>query len=112
MVNSSSLWVAFSPQALAILNDELVRAASCDFADRLKREGGAELAGKIDLAFQLALARSPTGKELAAAGEFIDKQFQARRSRDADAPEETIRRLALADFCQVVFGLNEFIYID
>jgi hypothetical protein len=101
-----------APQALAILNGQFVRTVSSDFADRLASEGGAELADRIDLAFQLALSRSPSHEELAAACEFVEKQSQERRGRDADAPDDTIRRQALADFCQVVFGLNEFIYVD
>ena len=40
----------------------------------------------------------------------------ATRYREAGLPEalrkNPIRRLALADFCQVLFGLNEFIYIE
>jgi hypothetical protein len=101
-----------APQALALLNDPFVRARSFDFADRLLKADAADPKRWIDLAFQLALSRSPSSGERNAAIEFIATQFQQRRIRDPQPSDDVIRRQALADFCQVVFGMNEFVYVD
>jgi hypothetical protein len=101
-----------APQALALLNDEFVRTVSFDFADRLLEEGGDDPARQVDLAFELALARGPRDEEVAAALEFVATQAHERRKRDPGGSDEAAGRAALADLCQVLYGLNEFIYID
>ena len=101
-----------APQALALLNDRFVRAVARDFADRLLSEEDGGPAEWIDRGFQLALARSPSDTERAAAEEFFELQRSRRAERDPDADAAAVTRRALADFCQVLFGLNEFIYID
>jgi hypothetical protein len=99
------------PQALALLNDGFVRQLSFDFADRLLASGGDDGLCVND-AFQIALGREPTESEQAASIEFIASQVTRRTERDPDASPEDIRRAALADYCQAVFSLNEFIYVD
>ncbi|QDU18442.1 PSD1 and planctomycete cytochrome C domain-containing protein [Urbifossiella limnaea] len=89
------------PQALAVLNDPFVRARAADFADRLMRD-----ADPVGRAYRLAFARPPTTAEREAGVAFL-----ARRERDR-AGRGDPKRDALADYCQVLFGLNEFIYVD
>lgn len=101
-----------APQALALLNDPFVRRRSLDFADRLLKDAGPEPEKWIDDAFRLALARTPAEEERSAAALFLRRQEEERQERAAQADPEEIRRLALADFCQAVFGLNEFLYVD
>jgi len=101
-----------APQALALLNDQFVRTASLDFADRLLKEAGGEPAGWIDRAFLLALARAPSQIERSAALAFLDVQTSERQTRESQKPAEEIRRRALADLCQALFSLNEFLYVD
>ena len=99
-----------APQALALLNDPFVRLRAEELAKRLQASAGAEVDAQIRAAFQLCLGRAPASEELAAARTFIESQTAARAQRDAksaDAPQ-----LALTDFCQSLFGLNEFIYVD
>jgi hypothetical protein len=101
-----------APQALALLNDQFVRTAALDFADRLIKENGAEPAPCIDRGFQLALGRAPSASEEAAALSFLELQTRERQQRDSQTSAEEVRRRALADLCQTLFSLNEFIYID
>ncbi len=54
----------------------------------------------------LVTGRAPNGDERQQSLAFIDAQ---EKSYEADK-KENARALALADFCQVVFGLNEFAY--
>ncbi len=101
-----------APQALALMNDPLVRTAAHEFAALLIQQGGAETAGRVRLAYQRALGRLPDAEELKRAETFIATQLAERRQRDPKHPEDQLQKLALADFCQVLFSLNEFLYID
>jgi hypothetical protein len=56
----------------------------------------------------LALSREPNADELRVAQEFIESARKLRREEG----EAQVDTAALADFCQLLFGLNEFIYID
>jgi hypothetical protein len=69
-----------APQALALLNDPFIRDCARAFAAR---------AGSPRKAFEMALGRPPTPRELEAAS-----------------------ALDLVDFCHVLFTLNEFSYVD
>ncbi|MEQ1862961.1 MAG: PSD1 and planctomycete cytochrome C domain-containing protein [Chthoniobacteraceae bacterium] len=75
-----------APQALLLMNSPQVRA----WAEAL-----AQRAGNPERAYQLALGRAPSADEAAAAAKFI----------------ATGGTSALADLCQVLFGLNEFAYL-
>ena len=101
-----------APQALALLNDQFVRKVSFEFADRLLKEGRNDPTQWIERGFELALARSPSEAERSASRAFVERQQQERQKRAPQAPAEEIRRQALADLCQAIFSLNEFVYID
>jgi hypothetical protein len=101
-----------APQALALLNDPFVRLRAEELAQRLPASAGSDVDAQIRAAFQLCLARAPAHGELADGRAFISAQIAARSQRDAKQPPEAMHRLALTDFCQSLFGLNEFIYID
>ena len=98
-----------APQALALLNDPFVRSRAADFADRLREAAGPSPSAQVELGFRLALGRPPSDTERAAAIGFLDEQTRRRSTSPArgDAPS-----MALADFCQALFGLNEFLYVD
>ena len=81
-----------------LLNDGFVRNQAHRFADRLVRERPNDARGQVKRAYWLALSRTPTDKELAAALVFLAAQ-QEKKSR-------------LANFCQVLLTLNEFVYVD
>jgi hypothetical protein len=111
-----------APQALALLNGSFVRARAVEFAARLI--GAVEDDAveddvvedddqqAVDLAFRLALCRRPSETELSASLEFVRSQSQRRAQRGKKSEPAKAREAALADFCQSLFGLNEFIYID
>jgi hypothetical protein len=99
-----------APQALALLNDKFIRNRALDFARRVNREAGADPGAQLHLAWQLALGRAPSATELSHAESFLDTQARQRGERDPTA--EKARELALADVCQVIFAMNEFLYVD
>ena len=85
-------------QALFFMNDEFVRSRSEDFARRVMKSES-----PIQDAFLLALGRLPSDREDEEAAKFILDQ-QLLRAGD--------KKEAWTDFCQLLFGLNEFSYID
>jgi hypothetical protein len=101
-----------APQALVLLNDQFVRNVSREFADRLLREAGGEPAKRIERAYELSLSRAPSEQERTAALAFVDRQAEERKRRAEGSPAEAIQRESLADLCQVLFSLNEFLYVD
>jgi cytochrome c553 len=101
-----------APQALALLNDPFLRTRAGDFANRLRKEAGGDPAAVIDRAYHLAFGRPPTEAEQGAGVEFLAQQNREHSARDPKKVRDEIRRQALTDYCQVLFGLNEFIYVD
>ena len=98
------------PDTAAVENGELTLGGlrAEELATRVQADAGSELSAQIRAVFQLCLSRKPADEELADARAFITAQAAARAQRDAASAE----RLALTDFCQSLFGLNEFIYLD
>jgi hypothetical protein len=101
-----------APQALALLNDPFVRTRAGDFTNRLLKDTNGDPAAVVDRAYLLAFSRPPTKAERDAGVEFLAQQNRERSARDPKKPRDEIRRQALTDYCQVLFGLNEFIYVD
>ena len=101
-----------APQALALLNDEFVRTVALDFADRLIKETEGNPGQWIDRGFVLAIGRSASESERTAALQFVQGQIKERQSRSSQVAEGEIHRRALADLCQALFSLNEFLYVD
>jgi mono/diheme cytochrome c family protein len=93
-----------APQALLMMNNPHVRASAVEFARRLKPKAEKSLASAVESAYVRALARSPTTSELADAVDFLKQQSSTYGGKEG-------LELALADFCQAVLGLNEFIYV-
>jgi cytochrome c553 len=89
-----------APQALHLMNNPHVRGAAHGFARRVLADPKVTDEAAVKLAYALALCREPTAAELADALPFLKGKAAADR--------ET----ALADFCQVLFCLNEFLYAD
>jgi hypothetical protein len=79
-------------QALTLLNDEFVLRQSKLFADRVEEGARGNAAKQVDLAYRIALSRSPREDELKLALEFLQKR-------------------SLADFTHVLLNLNEFLYV-
>ena len=79
---------------------------------RLVADGGKTPNEWVTRAFALALSRSPGESEKAASVAFVARQVERRAARDKSCSAEDVKLAALADFCQALFGLNEFVYVD
>jgi hypothetical protein len=97
-----------APQALMLMNNANIRGYAKNFAARIGSKDGATLEDAVRAGYLVALARPPRDDELRESTQFVREQmasYQAAKKADA-------QQLALADFCQVLMELNEFIYID
>jgi hypothetical protein len=80
-------------QALILMNNAAVVVQARKFAERLGRDAGPDAAAQVTRGFQLALGRPPDKDELAQSVAFV-----------------TGSERGLAEFCHVLFNLNEFVY--
>ena len=95
-----------APQALYMMNNPHVRASAVDFAKKLKPLAEQSPEDAVKAAYATALGRAPSKSELADATGFIHLACTTQ----GDKPDKLDS--ALADFCQVLFGLNEFVYVE
>lgn len=82
-----------APQALLMMNNNFIIFEAGKFAERLRAEAGDNAVAQVELAFRLALGRGPTQFERERATGFIQTTPNG-----------------LAEFCQLIFNLNEFLY--
>ena len=80
-----------APQALLLMNNQFVLLQAEQFAGRLQREAGTDVASQVERAFRVALARPPDAGERQMAIAFV-------------------RQDGLAALCHALFNLNEFVY--
>jgi hypothetical protein len=93
-----------APQSLLIMNSPIVRDWAVGFARRLEPSARASRSTAVRLGYQIALCRTPDRSEETDARGFLEVQETAYGPGGLEP--------ALADFCQVLMGLNEFIYIE
>jgi hypothetical protein len=82
------------PQALFMMNNDVVHKAAARFAERIEKEAGGDLPAAVDLAYRTALARAPSPAERERALEYLNN--------------ETSRLPGLA---WLLFNLDEFLYV-
>ena len=82
-----------APQALFLMNSEVIDGASAKFAERLEREAGKDLGAAVDLGYRIAIARPPSVSERDVALAYL--QGDAGR---------------LKGLAWLLFNLDEFLY--
>lgn len=92
-----------APQALMFMNSQQGRAYAESFAAMLAGEDD-----PIEQAYRSALGRAPSPDERKLAEEFRTGQASEYR----DAGRNDAEKVALADLCQAIFSMNEFVYVD
>jgi hypothetical protein len=97
-----------APQALLLMNNTHVRQWARGFARRISPSPTVPLDDAVARGYEIALTRGPTKDELADSVSFVKGQLSGYEA----AGKKEARELALADFCQVLMCLNEFIYVD
>ena len=92
-----------APQALLFMNNPQVVKWAGKLGERVNEFSGDREA--IRYLYQSTLGRDPSADEEAENLSFLQEQI-------ASYPPPNARRQALADLCQVMFGLNEFVYLQ
>ncbi len=97
-----------APQALLLLNGPQIREWAEAFAQRVAVDSAAKQGPRESIvrAYSWALGREPSEAESSAAERFIARQSASYQGES----KANASQLALVDFCQVLFGLNEFAY--
>jgi hypothetical protein len=113
-----------APQALMLLNSEIVLEYAQGFAGRLLRDNPhADIQALVRSAYRLAFGREATPDEIAAADSFIARQqaliaLERSSGRPLLLPRGFPKFLdpplaaAITDFCHALMNANEFIYVD
>ena len=91
-----------APQALFMMNSDLVADASRQFAARLLEGAAASDAERIRLAYEVAYARPADDRETAEWTAFLDRYEEAAGDRAA----------AWEGLCRIVLSSNEYLYIQ
>ena len=82
-----------APQALAMMNSGFVLEQSKAFAGRIRKLAGEDSSKQVDIGWRLALGRAPASDERRTAVGYLERN-------------------SLAEFCLMLFNMNEFVYVD
>ncbi len=97
-----------APQALMLMNSPNARQYAVQLANRAAPNDQTPRAEAVRAAYLLALSRAPSPAELTDSLAFLEQQTASYQTQGQNnAPQ-----LALTDFCQALFGLNEFVYVE
>ncbi len=94
-----------APQALMFMNNPQGREYALALAKHVQSESAEQ---SVDRVYWAALSRGPLCSELTLAREFLTQQAAIRTA----AGEGDSANLALADLCQTILSMNEFLYVD
>ena len=105
-----------TPQALLLMNNNVVHERAVDFANRLKSAAGDDRAAQVQLAYELAWGTEPSEAEQQQALTFLAEQEaefakfvpEGEEAKTATPPADQ----AMASFCHALFSANRFLYVD
>jgi uncharacterized protein DUF1549/uncharacterized protein DUF1553 len=112
-----------APQALELLNNELVLDWARSLAGRVLNDGGLTPEAQVDRAWRFVYGRTPGAQERKSALEFMDRQAAILGERLAnnekvplpgDVPQgmPAARAAAMVDLCHMLLNANEFVYVN
>ena len=89
-----------------MMNSSYVRELAEKFALRVRPDKTVAISEVIHRAYSHALSRPPSTAEEQQMSAFIEGQAESYGNT------EEAMKMAIADFCQTVICLNEFIFVD
>ncbi len=95
-----------APQALILMNSTQARVWAESLAKRVSDVS--DVGQRIKDVYLICFSRAPHADELTSGMAFIESQrtsYEAEKKPNAEA-------LVMADYCQVLLGLNEFVYVN
>ena len=101
-----------APQALFLMNSELVADSAEALAMRLLERTDLDDAGRVRLLYETCFGRPPREDELARAAGFVGQPVAAATADDpADSSLEVEHRKTWAALCQAALASNEFLFV-
>jgi len=97
-----------APQALMMMNSDLVMDCGDHLAERVLASGGDDAALQVVL-YRLAYGREPSGEEAAANGAFLKQVDEMLQGKETDG--EKRRKQAWSVLCHTIMAANEFVYV-
>lgn len=107
--NGDRTTTTIAPQALLMMNSDLVAKCSTDFAASLAENPEQSEAARIQAAYVRAYGRDPTTTEVEGCHDYLRAVEQAISSEGAN--EEDRRRRSWESLCHVMLSSNEFMYL-
>jgi len=108
--NGDRTATTIAPQALFMLNSDLMLDAAERLARELLENGGASDRQRIEAAYLKCYARHPTTAETQRVLDYL--KLQKTTPAAAEAPDSATRRLRIwQDLCQILLAANEFVYL-
>ena len=95
-------------QALFLMNNPFVYEQAGKFAERINHAGNE--AARIENAYQLVFGRPPTEAEIQEATEYLSQFTDALKQTDISPDQHA--KVALSSFSRVLFGSNEFLFVE
>jgi len=99
-----------APQALFMMNGPVVLTHTRVMAEKLLGRTDLDDAGRVRAAYERALGRPPSGKEIDRVLSFIAQVEGTIANRITDPVKR--RAFAWQSFCKALIGSNEFIYLN
>jgi len=99
-----------APQALMMLNSDLVMNSAQGLAERVRSAASEDTTQSIQRAYELAFSRPASPQEVAAAQQFL-KEAETAFAQDTQAAHDSAQS-AWNAWCQVLFASNEFVYLN
>ena len=99
-----------TPQALHLINNATVYELAAAFAQRVRREAGAQPTKQIEHMYRLALSRPPGEQERKAARKAL-AELTTHWARQDPVDQDPAMR-ALHSLCHAVFNTAVFLYIN
>ena len=101
-----------APQALMLMNSDFIVAMAAEFARRLLGDSAQDRTGQLRRGWELAFNRQPSDDQLQAADSFLRIQLATLQEDQPHLDDSARYQLALATYCQALFGSNRFLYIE
>jgi Protein of unknown function (DUF1549)/Protein of unknown function (DUF1553)/Planctomycete cytochrome C len=108
--NGKRIPTTVAPQALFMLNDQVVLKGSAAMAGRLLARPGLDDAGRIREAYLTAFGRPPTVREIARARDYLRRFAAILESQGVASQSRNLR--AWQALCQALIAASEFIYLN
>ena len=98
-----------APQALLMMNSDLVADSSAELARSLLADQNRDDSARVAQAYEIALGRIPVEAEITESLGFLDRIETAMKHGEGTAEQH--RQVAWDSLCHVILNSNEFVYL-